>query len=384
MPPFPLPPDDIKAVAEYLHSVLGDGRAAGRPPEGELVAPEKIAGRRRRRGQTYFAATCASCHSVTGDLKGIASRVADPRDLQNLWVSGGGGRGRGARRPSAAGQARVDRHGDAGVRPARRRTPRAHRRLLGHADQDDGTRRTFARTGDEPKVEVTRSGRRRTGSCADARRQGHAQRDGISLDDQVGMNHANAARVILLAVAARLAAGALARRRRLAASIPRRSSSRSPSRGRPTPATTPARRYSSLTQINQTTVKNLGLAWLSRGFVEGSGPTGRGGAAAAGGPGGGAAAAGRRRWRAVSIVGGRRQRRLQRRRPGAASPASILMVDGVLYPTSPDNLWAVDARDGTILWQYYWKTRGGTHTGTSRRRHVARLSVHGDARRLSR
>ena len=39
------------------------------------------------------------------------------------------------------------------------------------------------------------------------------------------------------------------------------------------------------------------------------------------------------------------------------------MVDGVLYPTSPDNLWAIDARDGTILWQFYWKTRGGTHTG---------------------
>ena len=42
---------------------------------------------------------------------------------------------------------------------------------------------------------------------------------------------------------------------------------------------------------------------------------------------------------------------------------SIVMVDGVLYPTSPDNVWAVDARDGSILWQYYWKTRGGTHTG---------------------
>ena len=39
------------------------------------------------------------------------------------------------------------------------------------------------------------------------------------------------------------------------------------------------------------------------------------------------------------------------------------MVDGVLYATSPDNVWAVDARDGTILWQFYWKTRGGTHTG---------------------
>ena len=32
------------------------------------------------------------------------------------------------------------------------------------------------------------------------------------------------------------------------------------------------RRYSSLTQINQTTVKNLGLAWVSRGFVAGLRP----------------------------------------------------------------------------------------------------------------
>src|SRR5438094_4201046 len=48
------------------------------------------------------------------------------------------------------------------------------------------------------------------------------------------------------------------------------------------------RRYSSLTLINQSTVKNLGLAWLSRGFTQGSGPAGRGGAGGGpGGPGGG-------------------------------------------------------------------------------------------------
>ncbi len=41
----------------------------------------------------------------------------------------------------------------------------------------------------------------------------------------------------------------------------------------------------------------------------------------------------------------------------------ILMVDGILYMSAPDNAWAVDARDGTVLWHYYWKTRGGTHTG---------------------
>ena len=34
-------------------------------------------------GQAYFSSKCAGCHSVTGDLKGIASRYADPRTLQN-------------------------------------------------------------------------------------------------------------------------------------------------------------------------------------------------------------------------------------------------------------------------------------------------------------
>ena len=42
---------------------------------------------------------------------------------------------------------------------------------------------------------------------------------------------------------------------------------------------------------------------------------------------------------------------------------SVLAVDGVLYATSPDNAWAIDARDGRLLWKYVWKTRGGTHTG---------------------
>ena len=30
------------------------------------------------------------------------------------------------------------------------------------------------------------------------------------------------------------------------------------------------------------------------------------------------------------------------------------------YEGSPFNVYAIDARDGTILWHYYWKTRGGT------------------------
>ena len=42
---------------------------------------------------------------------------------------------------------------------------------------------------------------------------------------------------------------------------------------------------------------------------------------------------------------------------------SILAVNGVLYVTTPDNTWALDANDGHELWHYFWKTKGGTHIG---------------------
>ncbi len=42
---------------------------------------------------------------------------------------------------------------------------------------------------------------------------------------------------------------------------------------------------------------------------------------------------------------------------------AILEVNGILYITAPDNAWAMDARDGTVLWHYFWKTKGGTHIG---------------------
>src|SRR6266567_5683171 len=121
------------------------------------------------------------------------------------------------------------------------------------------------------------------------------------------------------------------------------------------------RRYSALAQINQSTIKNVGLAWLSRGFVQGSGPTGRGTAGRGGAPDGGGGFGGRGGGEPL-IVGGEGSGDFNSGGP-AQIRGSILMVDGTLYATSPDNLWAVDARDGTILWQYYWKTRGGTHTG---------------------
>jgi cytochrome c oxidase cbb3-type subunit 3 len=94
MPPFNLPANDIRAIAAYIHSVAATMGRQGRPPEGPPVELNVLVGDAAA-GQTYFAAKCAACHSPVGDLKGIAARIADPKALQNRWVSGGGGGGRG-------------------------------------------------------------------------------------------------------------------------------------------------------------------------------------------------------------------------------------------------------------------------------------------------
>ena len=51
-------------------------------------------------GEAYFTGEgkCTACHSATGDLAGIASRIPAPVDVQQrmLFPSGRGGRGRGA------------------------------------------------------------------------------------------------------------------------------------------------------------------------------------------------------------------------------------------------------------------------------------------------
>jgi cytochrome c oxidase cbb3-type subunit 3 len=96
MPPIPLMPDDIRAIAEYVHSVAATMRGQGSPPAGPVPVLNVAVGDPAA-GQAYFAARCSSCHSATGDVRGLASRVPDPTALQNYWISAGGGLGRGGR-----------------------------------------------------------------------------------------------------------------------------------------------------------------------------------------------------------------------------------------------------------------------------------------------
>ena len=74
MPALPLSDDDVVAVAEYIHSVAATGRNQGAPPPSEAPPPDPIVGDASA-GEVYFKAKCSSCHSPTGDLQGLASRI---------------------------------------------------------------------------------------------------------------------------------------------------------------------------------------------------------------------------------------------------------------------------------------------------------------------
>jgi mono/diheme cytochrome c family protein len=142
-----LPQNDTLAISEYIHSIQatmgGQGSPPGRNPVGltynVLVGDPKA-------GEAAFGKLCSSCHSVTGDLKGIGSKYDDPKTLQNTWVSGGGGgRGRGG------GQQGIVTLADGSKLEGRlvRRDDFLVIILL-----PDGTRKSFARDNGVPQVEV--------------------------------------------------------------------------------------------------------------------------------------------------------------------------------------------------------------------------------------
>jgi alcohol dehydrogenase (cytochrome c) len=122
------------------------------------------------------------------------------------------------------------------------------------------------------------------------------------------------------------------------------------------------KRYSALKSINKDTVKNLSLKWVNSGITTGCGPTGAppAGEGFGGGRGGGRGVPAAP---APIIVGGLGNGDANNCGP-ARLGGGILFVDGTIYASSPDNVWSIDARDGTVLWHYYWKTRGGTSLQT--------------------
>jgi cytochrome c oxidase cbb3-type subunit 3 len=156
MVPSPLPNDDIKAVIAFVHDLQSKIGGQGNPPPGSEVELDIVVGDAKA-GEAYFGARCATCHSPTGDLKGIATRAGQPKALQNLWVSGGRAiaRGGGAARPIGAPRAVTT---ATITLPSGEKTTGTLLRLDDFSVtvvQADGSQRTFRRTGDTPKVEIT-------------------------------------------------------------------------------------------------------------------------------------------------------------------------------------------------------------------------------------
>lgn len=147
MVPIAMGDADVGAVAAFLHSLQAASRGQGAPPPGAPVELDIVVGDRRA-GEALFKQTCAGCHSPTGDLAGVASRITDPRTLQNMWVAGGrGGRGASDRRTVTA-----------TITPAT--GPAVTGRLIRLDDflvtvaLADGTIRSVARRGNQPRVLV--------------------------------------------------------------------------------------------------------------------------------------------------------------------------------------------------------------------------------------
>jgi cytochrome c oxidase cbb3-type subunit III len=85
MPPISIDAEGVASVVAFLHSLQNIQRGMSTAvPIDVLVGDAAL-------GETYFKAKCASCHSATGEFAGIGGKYP-PKTLQNLVVSGGGGR----------------------------------------------------------------------------------------------------------------------------------------------------------------------------------------------------------------------------------------------------------------------------------------------------
>lgn len=148
MVPVAMAAEDIAAVAAFLHSLQASSRGQGAPPPGPPVELNIVVGDARA-GEKYFVEKCSSCHSPTGDLQGIATRITDARTLQNTWVSGRAA-GRGAASPRRTVTATI-------TQPSGEKLTGRLVRIddfLVTIALADGTIRSIRRDGPRPRVDV--------------------------------------------------------------------------------------------------------------------------------------------------------------------------------------------------------------------------------------
>jgi cytochrome c oxidase cbb3-type subunit 3 len=148
---FNFTPEQASDIAAFIHDFRLSSRDAGRMRPPTIVVGDAKAGER------YFQAKCASCHSATGDLKGIATTFDDPRSLQQHWLMPVVYGFRGFNPPAEPTNSKIP---PVTVTVTLANGQKVEGRL-GRIDdfivtmvQADGTPRTIRREGDVPKVEV--------------------------------------------------------------------------------------------------------------------------------------------------------------------------------------------------------------------------------------
>ena len=97
MPAFALDDDALAAVVAFIHHQKdrADQLSGGR----QQVTAEDLQTGDATAGRRYFEASCARCHSATGDLAGIGGRLRGLALLQQMLYPRGG-RGRGPAPPT--------------------------------------------------------------------------------------------------------------------------------------------------------------------------------------------------------------------------------------------------------------------------------------------
>ena len=150
MPAIDLNDADANAVAAYVRSVIQTIKVQGAPPSAGKEPPSILVGNASE-GKAYFAAKCSSCHSATGDLSKIATRISDQKHLQDAWLAGGTSEESEADPPSARTvTATITLPSGEAVEG---RLVRVDEFLI-TLTLADGSQRTFRRTGDTPKVVI--------------------------------------------------------------------------------------------------------------------------------------------------------------------------------------------------------------------------------------
>jgi alcohol dehydrogenase (cytochrome c) len=320
MAAFPLKPSELADLAEFLHSFQINSGDPARRSVASIVTGNAAAGKR------YFDSKCANCHSIAADLKGVGAKYQDPRLLQQTWLMPKNAS------PATATVGAPD-------------SSMVDGQIL-HIDEflvtlglPDGTQRTFERVGDQPKLVIRDP------------LAGHKALLPTYSDRDI---HDVTAYLVTLRQSPQHVYAALAtpgpRSEHVvstlaAAQMPSGAGGLSPEDIlHPTLGSWPTysgdysgRRYSALKQIDQSNVRYLTLAWTTRLTA---GPNDKG-------------------WHPLIVRGDGKGNLVTS--TGTDIRASILEVNGVLYLSIPDNAWAVDARDGHVLWHFNWRSRGGWH-----------------------